>query len=99
MEDFDAIAIGSGIGGLVAAAMLARCGKRAIVCESHIIAGGAAHSFSRQGFHFDSGPSFYCGLTDRNSRNPLRQVLDILGESVDAIASYGRSQKYVKWVL
>jgi carotene isomerase len=82
----DAIVIGSGIGGLVAGALLARYGKRVIVCESHSIPGGAAHSFSRQGFHFDSGPSFYCGLSDPNSINPLRQVLDVLGESVAAIA-------------
>ncbi|KAM3115195.1 phytoene desaturase family protein [Phormidesmis sp. 146-33] len=82
----DALVIGSGIGGLVAGALLARYGKRVIVCESHNIPGGAAHSFVRQGFHFDSGPSFYCGLADPNSVNPLRQVLDVLGESVAAIA-------------
>jgi len=84
--DADAIVIGSGIGGLVAGALLARYGKRVIICESHTIPGGAAHSFSRHGFHFDSGPSFFCGLSDPNSLNPLRQVLDVLGESVPAIA-------------
>jgi len=82
----DAIVIGSGIGGLVAASLLARYGKDVLVCESHSIAGGAAHSFSRQGFQFDSGPSFYCGLSDRHSLNPLRQVLDVLEESVPAVA-------------
>ncbi|WP_293124711.1 NAD(P)/FAD-dependent oxidoreductase [Microcoleus sp. bin38.metabat.b11b12b14.051] len=86
MQDFDTIVIGSGIGGLVAGGMLARYGKRVLVCESHTIAGGAAHSFSRRGFHFDSGPSFYCGLTDRQSLNPLRQVLNVLEESIAAIA-------------
>lgn len=85
MQDADIIVIGSGIGGLTAAALLARYGKSVIVCESHSIAGGAAHSFSRQGFHFDSGPSFYCGLSDPASLNPLRQVLDVLEESVAAI--------------
>jgi carotene isomerase len=82
----DAIVIGSGIGGLTTAALLARYGKKVIVCESHGIAGGAAHSFSRQGFHFDSGPSFYCGLSDPKSLNPLRQVLDAIGERVEAVA-------------
>lgn len=85
MQETEAIAIGSGIGGLVAACLLSRYGKQVIVCESHAIAGGAAHSFSRQGFQFDSGPSFYCGLSDPNSQNPLRQVLDLLGESVPAV--------------
>ncbi|MCA1993364.1 MAG: NAD(P)/FAD-dependent oxidoreductase [Coleofasciculus sp. S288] len=82
----DAIAIGSGIGGLTAAALLARYGKRVLVCESHAIAGGAAHTFKRRGFEFDSGPSFYCGLgNQRPSLNPLRQVLDVLGESLQVV--------------
>lgn len=85
MHDTDVIVIGSGIGGLTAAALLARYGKRVTVCESHTIAGGAAHSFSRRGFKFDSGPSFYCGLSDPHSRNPLRQVLEVLGESLPAV--------------
>ena len=84
-KDFDAIVIGSGIGGLVAAAMLARYGKKTLVCESHTIPGGAAHGFQRQGFHFDSGPSFYCGLAAAGSLNPLKQVLDLLGESIATI--------------
>lgn len=82
----DAIVIGSGIGGLVAGGLLARYGKQVMVCESHSIPGGAAHSFARQGFHFDSGPSFYCGLSDPTSLNPLRQVLDVLEETVPAVA-------------
>ncbi|WP_066423784.1 NAD(P)/FAD-dependent oxidoreductase [Anabaena sp. 4-3] len=81
----DIIVIGSGIGGLCASALLARYGKRVIVCESHTIPGGAAHSFRRRGFEFDSGPSFYCGLTGTQSLNPLKQVLDSLGESIQVI--------------
>ncbi len=84
-DKYDVIVIGSGIGGLCAAGLLARYGKRVIVCESHTIAGGAAHNFKRRGFEFDSGPSFYCGLTDIQSLNPLKQVLDAIGESVTAI--------------
>lgn len=43
MYDSDIIVIGSGIGGLTAAALLSRYGKRVIVCESHATAGGAAY--------------------------------------------------------
>lgn len=82
----DAIVIGSGIGGLVAAALLARYGRHVIVCESHTIPGGAAHGFERRGYKFDSGPSFFSGLSDPRSRNPLRQVLDVLEEPLPAIA-------------
>lgn len=83
--DWDAIAIGSGIGGLTAAALLARYGWRVLVCESHTIPGGAAHGFSRQGFRFDSGPSFFCGLGNPDSGDPLRQVLAALGETVATV--------------
>ncbi|MEM7793868.1 MAG: NAD(P)/FAD-dependent oxidoreductase [Cyanobacteria bacterium P01_C01_bin.118] len=109
MESYDVIVIGSGIGGLVAAGLLARYGRRVLVCESHQLPGGAAHAFKRQGFTFDSGPSFYCGLADPTSCNPLREVLAALGEVLDAVsydplghyhfpdrtlAVYGDAQRY-----
>ncbi len=81
----DIIVIGSGIGGLVAAALLARYGQRVLVCESHSIPGGAAHAFQRDGFEFDSGPSFYCGLADPNSLNPLQQVLAVLDQPIATV--------------
>jgi phytoene dehydrogenase-like protein len=78
----DVIVIGSGIGGLSCAALLARYGFDVIVCESHGIAGGAAHGFERQGFNFDSGPSLHSGLSYSPSANPLRQVLDAIGANL-----------------
>ncbi len=84
MADADVVVIGSGIGGLSAAALLARYGFKVIVCESHTIAGGAAHSFERQGYWFDSGPSLHSGLSSP-SPNPLRQVLDAIGEEVACV--------------
>jgi carotene isomerase len=85
-EPIDVVIIGSGIGGLTAGALLAVYGRRVLILESHFIPGGAAHSFARRGFHFDSGPSFYSGLgTGHQSFNPLKQVLDVLGESLEVI--------------
>jgi phytoene dehydrogenase-like protein len=78
----DVVVIGSGIGGLCCAALLARYGLDVVVCESHTIPGGAAHGFGRQGFQFDSGPSLYSGLSSRPSPNPLRQVLDAVEEDL-----------------
>ena len=80
MERTEVVVIGSGIGGLCCAALLARYGYDVVVCESHSIAGGAAHGFERTGFLFDSGPSLYSGLSYSPSANPLRQVLDAIGE-------------------
>jgi phytoene dehydrogenase-like protein len=82
IEQTEIIVIGSGIGGLSCAALLAKYGFRVIVCESHAIAGGAAHGFEYKGFKFDSGPSLYSGLSYSPSPNPLRQVLDAIDEKL-----------------
>eukprot|EP00966_Prymnesium_polylepis_P016316 376146-Prymnesium_polylepis.2 len=42
----DVVVIGSGIGGLSAAALLAKYGYSVTVCESHDRVGGAAHGFT-----------------------------------------------------
>jgi phytoene dehydrogenase-like protein len=81
----DVVLIGSGIGGLSCAALLANYGFQVVVCESHAIPGGAAHGFERQGFKFDSGPSLYSGLSYSPSPNPLRQVLDAIAEEVPCL--------------
>ncbi|MCC5627595.1 NAD(P)/FAD-dependent oxidoreductase [Nostoc sphaeroides CHAB 2801] len=85
MQVTDVVVIGSGIGGLSCAAVLARYGFDVIVCESHSIAGGAAHAFERNGFKFDSGPSLYSGLSYSPSANPLRQVLDAIGSELPCV--------------
>ena len=81
-EETEVIVIGSGIGGLCCASLLAKYGFKVIVCESHSIPGGAAHGFEYQGFKFDSGPSLYSGLSYSPSTNPLKQVLDAIDENV-----------------
>jgi all-trans-retinol 13,14-reductase len=52
---WDAIVIGSGIGGLACAAALAKCGRKALVLEQHFLAGGLTQTFSRQGYTWDVG--------------------------------------------
>ena len=81
-SETDVVIIGSGIGGLCCAALLAHYGLNVTVCESHTLLGGAAHGFERDGHHFDSGPSLYSGLSYSPSPNPLRQVLDVIGEDL-----------------
>ncbi|MFM9559395.1 oleate hydratase, partial [Streptomyces caniscabiei] len=49
-QAWDAIVIGSGIGGLTTAAFLARTGQRVLVLEKHSTAGGATQTFRRAGY-------------------------------------------------
>ena len=55
-DTWDAIVIGSGIGGLTAAILLGEYGgKRALVLERHYEAGGFTHTFRRPGYEWDVG--------------------------------------------
>ncbi|KAK9069633.1 hypothetical protein SSX86_011537 [Deinandra increscens subsp. villosa] len=89
----DVVVIGSGLGGLCCAGLLARYGKDVMVLESHDLPGGAAHSFEIKDYKFDSGPSLFSGFQSRGLQaNPLAQVLDALGESIPCA-------KYDSWMV
>jgi phytoene desaturase len=54
-QRFDVIVVGAGTGGLTAAAILARRGKKVLVVDQHSVAGGNATIFRRRGYEFDIG--------------------------------------------
>ncbi|CAG5898276.1 unnamed protein product [Menidia menidia] len=73
----DAVVIGSGIGGLAAATLLAKAGKRVLVLEQHDQAGGCTHTFQNKGFEFDVG-IHYLGQLHENGL--LKVALDQITE-------------------
>ncbi|MFW5775525.1 MAG: phytoene desaturase family protein [Chitinivibrionales bacterium] len=72
---YDAVVIGSGIGGLTCGAFLARAGMRVAVLEKHYRIGGYAHSFIRRGYRFESG----IHSVPLNTDGTLMYLLRLLG--------------------
>ena len=102
--EFDAVVVGSGLGGLSCAALLSRYGLRVRVLEAHSEIGGAAHSWSRKGpvsggaFHFESGPSLFSGMSPESGLgnrggNPMAHVLAAAGVTSSDL----RFHEYDSW--
>jgi phytoene desaturase len=53
------VVIGGGLAGLATAALLAREGHRVHLFERNARLGGRAGTIEREGFRFDTGPSWY----------------------------------------
>jgi len=82
---YDAIIIGSGIGGLVTATQLAAKGANVLVLEKYIIPGGSAGYFERQGYRFDVGASMIFGFGSQGTTNLLTRALEAVDTSLETI--------------
>jgi phytoene dehydrogenase-like protein len=70
---YDAIVIGSGLGGLSAGAHLAANGRRVLVCEQYDVAGGCSQTFRRKReWQFDVGLHYVGGVHTGDIGSVLR---------------------------
>lgn len=74
---YDALVIGSGIGGLTTAALLADIGWKVAVLEQHYTAGGYTHSYARNGYEWDVGVHY---IGDMGAATTARRLMDHLSQ-------------------
>lgn len=75
-DHYDAIVIGSGIGGLCNAALLSKLGQKVCVLEQHYTAGGFTHTYENQGYEWDVGVHYIGDVHKPHS--PLRRIFDVI---------------------
>ena len=75
VENYDAVVIGSGMGGLTTAALLSDLGWRVCVLEQHYTAGGYTHSYERNGYEWDVGVHY---IGDVGAQTRTRKLFDHL---------------------
>ncbi|MEY4766587.1 MAG: hypothetical protein RI907_3260, partial [Pseudomonadota bacterium] len=72
---YDAVVIGSGMGGLSTAVCLSALGWKVAVLEQHYTAGGYTHSYEREGYEWDVGLHY---VGDMQEGGQSRRVMDFL---------------------
>ncbi|MDP6946150.1 MAG: NAD(P)/FAD-dependent oxidoreductase, partial [Myxococcota bacterium] len=72
---WDTIVIGSGMGGMTTAAMLATLGERVLVLEQHYVPGGYTHMFRRPGYQWDVGVHAVGEVTEHTMTGRLLERL------------------------
>lgn len=75
-DDYDAIVIGSGLGGLTAGALFARAGRRVLVLERNAAFGGAATTYHRGSMTIEA--SLHETTDPRNSTDPKADIFQAL---------------------
>lgn len=76
ITDCDSIVIGSGMGGMTTAALLAKDGDNPVILEAAHVPGGCSSSFTRKGYTFESGATTLIGF---DAHQPLARLESLTG--------------------
>ncbi|MBP2618202.1 phytoene desaturase family protein [Chryseobacterium jejuense] len=79
-KEYDILVIGSGLGGLVSALVLAKEGLKVCVLEKNNQYGGNLQTFSRDKLIFDTGVHYLGGLSKGQNLNRFFSYLEIMEE-------------------
>ena len=79
MDKYDAVVIGAGNGGLVAAIRLLQGGAKVLLVEKHNIPGGFATSFRRGRFEFEASLHELNDFGPKDNGGDVRGLFDALG--------------------
>ncbi len=90
-RDCDVIVIGAGVGGLVAATLLAQAGLEVCVLEAASKPGGYLAGFKRQGFVFDTAVHW---LNQCGPEGMVRRLFDSLGDDAPQTPRMKRIRRY-----
>lgn len=83
------VVIGAGVGGLTAAAVLARAGVDVTVLEAHVYPGGCAGTFYHKGYRFDAGATLPGGFYTGGPMDLVAHAAGIARWPVEASADEG----------
>jgi len=81
-KNYDAIVVGSGVGGLAAAISLGENGYKVLVIEQHDVPGGWSHSFTLEGQRFSPGVHYVGQLGEGHTTNQMYSKLGVANDIV-----------------